>query len=339
VGRRTKYPWFVLSVEETMTSEIHPIGSTGNEGSERVAPSSAPLERVRAPGLVYLDGKFFRPDEAKVSVFDHGLLYGDGVFEGIRFYEGRIFKLDQHVARMFRSAAGIRLDPGLRPEEMRSIILETVARSGMRDGYLRPLFTRGKGDLGVDPRMSPRASVIVICSTINPFAGKAETGLRMVVASLRRTPPESFHPNIKSLNYLNNVLAKAEATARGVDDALLLDLAGNVAEATGENLFAVRDGSLIVPPTTTNLEGITRATVLELAGPDLPCEERLFDLEFLRSSDEAFLTGTGSEVLPIVEVEGTPIGTGTPGPVTRRLQRDYFALVRSTGTPVPYATP
>ncbi len=295
-------------------------------------PSAGP----RHQGIVYVGGQFFPADEAGISVFDHGLLYGDGVFEGIRIYHGRIFKLERHVERMFRSAARIELDPGVTPAEMRAIILETAARSGLRDGYLRPVFTRGEGDLGVDPRSANRPTVIVICSTINPYAGKAESGVRLVVSSLRRNPPEALNPNIKSLNYLNNVLAKAEANSRHADDALLLDLSGRVAEASGENVFVVRDGTLYSPPTTTNLEGITRETVIELAAGILPFEEREFDVPFLTSSSEAFLSGTGAEVLPVVAVEGVPVGAGSPGPVTRRLQRAYFDLVRSSGTRIPY---
>lgn len=287
-------------------------------------------------GIVYVDGRFYAPGEASVSVFDHGLLYGDGVFEGIRIYNGRIFKLERHVERMFRSASSIGLDPGLTPAQMGEIILETAARSGLRDGYLRPLFTRGEGDLGVDPRTSKRPTVIVICSTINPYVGKAESGVRLIVASIRRNPPQTLNPNIKSLNYLNNVLAKAEANARHADDALLLDLRGNVAEASGENVFVVREGKLYSPPTTTNLQGITRETILELASGVLPFEERYFDVPFLTSSAEAFLTGTGAELLPIIAVEDARVGDGLPGPVTRRLQRAYFDLVRSSGTAIPY---
>jgi len=308
-----------------MPTDLHaaPIASAESAGPD-------------AAGIVYVDGRFCPPSEASVSVFDHGLLYGDGVFEGIRIYGGRIFKLERHVDRMFRSAARIGLDPGVTPSQMRRILLETSARSGLREGYLRPLFTRGPGDLGLDPRKSKHPSVIVICSTINPYGGAADRGLRLIVASLRRTPPEVLHPNIKSLNYLNNVLAKAEANARGADDALLLDLRGNVAEATGENVFVVRDGRLYSPPTTTNLEGITRETIRELAAGTLPFEERSFDVPFLTSGAEAFLTGTGAEVLPVVEVDGAKVGDGVPGPITRRLRAAYFELVRSTGTPVPY---
>ena len=306
-----------------------------------IGPRSAPERSAGArgpqvPGIVYVNGRFCSSDEASISVFDHGLLYGDGVFEGIRIYNGRIFKLREHVERMFRSAAGIGLDPGVSVAEMCDIVLETSARSGLRDGYLRPLFTRGAGDLGLDPRKSKHPSVIVICSTINPYGGKAETGVRLIISALRRTPPESLNPRIKSLNYLNSVLAKAEANARGADDALLLDLKGNVAEASGENVFVVREGRLYSPPTTTNLEGITRQTVVELAAGVIPFAERAFDPVFLTSSEEAFLSGTGAEVLPIVSVEGTPVGTGRPGPITRRLQRAYFELVRSTGAPIPY---
>jgi branched-chain amino acid aminotransferase len=310
-----------------------PIASvTRTSGPEATLPTSV----ARAAGIVYVDGKFSKPSEATVSVFDHGLLYGDGVFEGIRIYNGRIFKLDRHIDRMYRSADGIALDPGVTPPQLRQIIIETAARSHLRDAYLRVLFTRGPGDLGLDPRRSKHPSVIVICSTINSYHGKAETGLKLVVARLRRTPPVCFDPTVKSLNYLNNVLAKAEANARRADDALLLDLEGNIAEASGENVFVVRDGTLYSPPTTTNLGGITRETIIELSAGIVPFESRPFDVPFLVSGEEAFLTGTGAEVLPVIAVEDAMVGNGAPGPITRRLQAAYFELVRSTGTPVPY---
>jgi branched-chain amino acid aminotransferase len=288
------------------------------------------------PGVVYVDGRWFPPEDAKISVFDHGLLYGDGVFEGIRFYNGRVFKLDRHLERMYRSASGIGLVPPIRSAELREVVLEACARSGLRDGYLRPVFTRGKGDMGIDPRKAPVSSVVVICSTIRAFALGAESGIRVIVASRRKTPASSLDPTVKSLNYLNNVLAKAEANARRADEAILLDENGHVAEGSAENVFTVRAGELVTPPTSASLEGITRETVVELARDRYPVSVRILPLDELFEADEVFLTGTGGEIMPVVEVEGRGIGTGRPGPITSAIRRAYFELVRSTGTPIPY---
>jgi branched-chain amino acid aminotransferase len=286
-------------------------------------------------GIVYIDGVFYPPDQAKISVFDHGLLYGDGVFEGIRFYNRRVFKLDRHLERMYHSARLIGLEPPVAPDEFRRIILQTTARSGLSDGYLRPLFTRGPGDLGLDPRKAKRSSVVVICSTISLYGAKHETGLTAIVSTYRRTPPVSLNPNIKSLNYLNNILAKSEANARGADEAILLDLEGNVAEASADNIFVVKGRVVYTPPTTHTLVGITRETLLELCQGHYETRVEPFGLPFLLGADEVFITGTGGEVAPVVEVDGHRIGTGRPGPVTRDLKERYLHLVRSTGTPIP----
>ncbi|MCI4330390.1 MAG: branched-chain-amino-acid transaminase [Thermoplasmata archaeon] len=286
--------------------------------------------------MVYIDGRWFSPDEAKISVFDHGLLYGDGVFEGIRFYAGRVFKLDPHLDRMYRSAHGIGLVPPIGQDELRRVVLEACARSGFRDGYLRPLFTRGKGDLGIDPRKSPRPSVVVICATIAMFSIPEGSGIRVIVASRRKVPASSLDPRVKSLNYLNSVLAKSEANARGADEAILLDEHSNVAEGSAENVFLVRDGTLVTPPTSASLEGITRETVVDLARGVRRLEVRPIALQEMFVADEVFLTGTGGEILPVVEVEGRRVGNGKQGPVTQEIRRAYSALVRSTGTLIPY---
>ncbi len=289
-----------------------------------------------AEGIVYVDGEYFPADQAKISVFDHGLLYGDGVFEGIRFYNGRIFKLDRHIDRMYQSAQLIGLTPPVPRAKFREIILETTARSGLVDGYLRPLFTRGMGDLGLDPRKARAPSVVVICSTISLYGKKHETGLSAIVATLRRTPPESLNPNVKSLNYLNNILAKSEANLRGVEEALLLDLEGNLAEASGENVFLVRGRTLLTPPAEVCLKGITRSVILELARGVYRAQERPIPAAEIFEADEIFLTGTGAEVVPVVEVEGERIGTGQPGPVTRDLMARYQEITHRSGTPIPY---
>lgn len=310
---------------------------TASSSDARARPRAdlATTPRPEPEGIVYVDGAFMRPSEAKISVFDHGLLYGDGVFEGVRFYNRRMFKLEAHVARMFRSARGIGLVPPVTPEEMACIFLETASRSGLEDGYLRPVLTRGVGDLGLDPRKATVPSLIVICAKLNAYGGKAEVGLRAIIATLRRTPAACLHPNTKSLNYLNNVLAKAEANARGADEAIMLDLEGNVAEATGENVFLVEGSRLVTPPTSTNLEGITRQTIIELAAGRFDVRVEVVSPARLMAADEAFLTGTGGEILPLVNIEGRPIGTGRPGPATQSLQKAYFDTVRSTGTPLP----
>jgi branched-chain amino acid aminotransferase len=291
--------------------------------------------KIVPEGLVYVDGEFVKPNEAKISVFDHGLLYGDGVFEGIRFYNGRIFKLGEHVDRLFASAEKIGLPIPMTKEEFATAVLRTTSKSGLKDGYLRPLVTRGAGDLGLDPRKSKRSSVVIICSTINLYGNKHELGLKAIVASVRRTPPSSLNPNIKSLNYLNNILAKSEANLKGADEAIILDIDGYVAEASADNIFAVKGGVVYTPPTTTNLVGITRGTILELAKGHYETRVERFRVDFLLKADEVFITGTGGEVAPVVELDDQKIGTGVPGPITKDLQKRYFELVRSTGVPIP----
>jgi branched-chain amino acid aminotransferase len=286
-------------------------------------------------GIVYVDGEFYLPSEAKISVFDHGLLYGDGVFEGIRFYNGRIFKLDEHVERLARSASLIGLELPLPKEKIKEVIIRACAKSHLTDGYIRPLVTRGVGDLGLDPKKSKGASLVVIVSTINLYGSKHTTGLNATIASVRRTPPASLNPNIKSMNYLNNILAKSESNQRGTDEAILLDVDAYVAEASADNIFVVKDGTIHVPPTNTNLIGITRGTILDLAKGRYPTKVEKFKVDFLLKADEVFITGTGGEVAPIVEVDGQKIHDGKPGPITKDLQARYFELVRGTGTPIP----
>ncbi|HYM39764.1 MAG TPA: branched-chain-amino-acid transaminase [Thermoplasmata archaeon] len=286
--------------------------------------------------MVYVDGKFYPQSEAKISVFDHGLLYGDGVFEGIRAYNGRIFKLEQHVNRLFNSAKAIDLKIPHTKEEMANIILETCRRNGMKEGYLRPVITRGPGDLGLDPRKCKRGpSIIVIAQPGIALLSKSEKGLRMTTSSYRRVPPQSLSPSIKSLNYLNNIMAKVEANQYGADEALLLDIHGYVSEASAENFFIVKNHTLTTPWSSTNLPGVTRETVLEIA-PQLgfKAEERLFALYDVWSADEAFLTGTAAEIGPVVELDGRQIGEGKPGPVTKAITKAFRDLVMSTGTPI-----
>src|SRR5437867_1802129 len=286
---------------------------------------------------VYVDGKFYPQSEAKVSVFDHGLLYGDGVFEGIRAYNGRVFKLDRHLDRLYHSAKAIDLKIPHTKEEMANIILETCRRNDIREGYIRPVITRGKGDLGLDPRKCKSGpSVVVIAQPGISLYGKVyERGLKVVTSSYRRVPPQSLSPSIKSLNYLNQIMARVEANQYGADEALLLDINGFVSEASADNFFIVQNHSVITPPTSTNLPGVTRETALELAEKlGIRAEEKPFTLYDVWASAEAFITGTAAEIGPVVEVDGRTIGEGKPGKVTKQLMKAFRDLVTTTGTPI-----
>jgi branched-chain amino acid aminotransferase len=299
--------------------------------------ASAPVARP-TDGLVYVSGAWRTAADASVSVFDHGLLYGDGVFEGIRAYNGRVFKLERHIERLFDSAKAIRLEIPHAPSAVCDIVVETCRRNGIRDGYIRLVVTRGPGDLGIDPRKCPRAELIVIARQLTMYAA-ASTGIRVVTSTFRRNAPDATSPSIKSLNYLNNILARLEANDRGADEALMLDGQGYVAEATVDNFFIVTDRALLTPPTATNLKGITRDTLLELAvGLGITAEEKPFTLFDVWTSKEAFICGTGAEVVPVLSVDGRTIGTGAIGPVTGGLVAAYYDLVRSQGTPIQTAT-
>ena len=286
---------------------------------------------------VYVDGKFYPQSEAKVNVFDHGLLYGDGVFEGIRAYNGRVFKLERHMDRLFHSAKAIDLKIPLSKEEIAQLILETCRRNDIKEGYIRPIITRGRGDLGLDPRKCKSGpSIIVIAQPSINLLGKVyDRGLKVVTSSYRRVPPQSLSPSIKSLNYLNNIMAKVEANQYGADEALMLDIHGYVSEASAENVFIVRNHAIVTPFTSTNLPGVTRETVLELA-PSLGLEarEQFFTLYDMWAADEAFITGSAAEVAPVVEVDGRSIGDGRPGPTTKKIMKAFRDLVMSTGTPI-----
>ncbi len=286
--------------------------------------------------IIYLDGRYVPEEEAMVSVFDHGLLYGDGVFEGIRAYNGKVFRLDEHVARLYDSAKAIDLTVPITMEEMAEAIKETLRKNNLRDAYIRPIVTRGKGDLGLDPRKCKKATVIVIAVTWGAMYGDLyEKGLRAVCVSIRRTPPESMPPNVKSLNYLNNILAKIEANYRGVDEAIFFDTKGHLAEGSGDNIFVVKDGAIITPPTLNNLRGITRAVVLEIAeSMGITLLERNMGYFDLYTADEVFVTGTAAEVAPIREIDGRIIGNGKPGPVTRQLMAAFKAVTQKEGSPI-----
>ena len=286
---------------------------------------------------VYINGKFYPQSDAKVSVFDHGLLYGDGVFEGIRAYNGRVFKLERHMDRLFHSAKAIDLKIPHSKDEIAKIVLDTCRRNDIKEGYIRPIITRGPGDLGLDPRKVKSGPTIVVIAqpSINLLGKVYERGLKVVTSSYRRVPPQSLSPSIKSLNYLNNIMAKVEANQYGADEALMLDIHGYVSEASAENVFIVRNHTLVTPFTSTNLPGVTRETVLELApGLNLMAQEQFFTLYDVWAADEAFITGSAAEIAPVVEVDGRTIGDGKPGPTTKKIMKAFRDLVVSTGTPI-----
>lgn len=286
--------------------------------------------------LIYINGDYVPRDEAKISVFDHGFLYGDGVFEGIRAYNGRVFKLDEHISRLYDSAKAICLTIPLSKEEMKAAVLECTRKNNLKDVYIRLIVSRGIGDLGLDPRKCPEPSVIIITQEWDALYGDLyEKGLTAVTVCVRRNASEALPPNIKSLNYLNNILAKIEAIEKGGDEALMFDVYGNLSEGTGDNIFLIKDGYIITPPTINNLSGITRATVIELAGKmGYPVQEKNCGLVDLYTADEVFVTGTAAEIAPIIKVDGRIIGDGKPGGITKRLMAEFKKLTEKEGTPI-----
>jgi branched-chain amino acid aminotransferase len=287
--------------------------------------------------IVYVNGRFVAKEEATVSVFDHGFLYGDGVFEGIRVYHGRIFKLDAHVDRLFESAHTLGIQIPLGRQEMTRAILETVRRTGLRDAYIRPVVSRGPGDLGIDPRKCPRPNVIIIVDTIQMYSEEAyRKGLRMITTATRQRPVDVLNPRIKTCNYLNNILARMEVNLVGVDEGLMLTTQGYVAECTADNIFIVKSGRVLTPPPHLGiLQGVTRQTVLDLCGHlGMSGAEQILTLHDMYGADECFLTGTGAELGPVVELDGRKIGTGRPGPITLRILTAFRELAAREGTPV-----
>ncbi len=271
-----------------------------------------------------------------VSVFDHGFLYGDGVFEGIRAYDGRVFRLEDHVRRLFDSAQAIMLKIPISQEEMGQAILETLRKNNLRDAYIRPIVSRGYGDLGLDPNKCPQPSVIIIAVEWGAMYGDLyEIGLTAVSVSVRRNSPDSLPPNIKSLNYLNNILAKIEANIKGGNEAIILDSRGLVSEGSGDNIFVIKNGEISTPHTINNLKGITRDAVMELAEiRGNPIKEKELGLFDLYTADEVFVTGTAAEVAPVTKIDGRTIGDGKPGPITKELIAAFRELTRSTGTAI-----
>jgi branched-chain amino acid aminotransferase len=286
--------------------------------------------------LIYVNGKFVPAEEAAVSVFDHGFLYGDGVFEGIRAYSGRVFRLKEHVRRLFDSAQAIMLCIPMSQEEMSDAVLETLRKNNLKDAYIRPIVTRGVGDLGLDPNKCCQSTVLIISTEWGAMYGDLyEVGLTAVTVTVRRNSPDALPPNTKSLNYLNNVMAKIEANIKGGNEAIILDAQGRVSEGSGDNIFIVKDRKICTPYTINNLKGITREAVMELArAAGYEVLERDLGLFDLYTGDEVFVTGTAAEVAPVTKVDGRTIGKGVPGPVTKDLMAAFRELTRTTGTPI-----
>ena len=286
---------------------------------------------------IYIDGKFYSEADAKVSVFDHGLLYGDGIFEGIRFYNGRVFRLEQHLERLWNSARSICLDIPMTRQEMTEALLETIRQNHLRDGYIRLVVTRGVGNLGLNPEQCKNPSVIIIVATIALYHEDFyRKGLSIVTVATRRSNPASLNPAVKSLNYLNNVMARIEANLASADEALMLNDAGNVAECTADNVFIIKHGQIFTPPTTAGaLQGITRSVVSDIAGEfDIKVVEADFTRHDIFVADECFLTGTAAEIVPVVKADGRIIGNGKPGPITTRIIARFREMAQQTGTPI-----
>ncbi|MCK8823922.1 branched-chain-amino-acid transaminase [Fuchsiella alkaliacetigena] len=283
---------------------------------------------------VYLNGEFVDKQEAKVSVWDHGYLYGDGIFEGIRAYNGRIFKFAEHMQRLYESAKAISLNIPLSRAEMEAAVLETLRVNQLEDGYIRLIVSRGIGDLGLDPTKCEKPTIVIIASEVALYPAEYyEQGLEVVTVATRRNIPEAINPRIKSLNYLNNILAKIEANRAGVLEAIMLNQEGYVAECTGDNIFYIKDDKLVTPPTYIGaLSGIKRGVVMEIA-PELGLEvkEQVFTRHDLYIADECFLTGTAAEVIPVVEIDDRPIGQGTPGDYTWDLIDKFREKANSEG--------
>lgn len=280
---------------------------------------------------VYISGKLYDKQDAKISVYDHGLLYGDGVFEGIRSYNGKVFRLEQHLERLWKSAKAIALEIPMTREAIGQAIYDTLAANGLNDGYIRLVVTRGSGTLGLDPNKCSNPEVIIITDLISLYPAEFyQNGMEIVTASTIRNHPAALSPRIKSLNYLNNILAKIEGQRANCVEALMLNVRGEVAECTGDNLFLVRDQVLLTPPLDAGiLEGVTRDAVIELAQEArIAFREMTLSRHDVYVADECFLTGTAAEVVPVVKIDGRPIGDGKPGPITGQLMRAFHELVK-----------
>jgi branched-chain amino acid aminotransferase len=287
---------------------------------------------------ISIDGRLVPERQASVSVFDHGLLYGDGVFEGIRIYNGRVFKLQEHLDRLYEGARAIAMTIPVSPAKLTRDVLAACRANRLRDGYIRLVVTRGKGSLGLSPHSCAKPRIIIIAASIQLYPKELyRTGMSIITCGTPRNLPEATNPRVKSLNYLNNIMAKIEAQNAGVPEGIMLNALGHVAEATGDNVFAVRRGALYTPPVWSGiLKGITRDTVMELAaGAGVRVEESVMTRFDLYTADEIFLTGTAAEVIAVTKIDGRTIGDGAPGPVTCRLSQMFSKYARAHGTPIP----
>ncbi len=283
---------------------------------------------------IYLDGKLVDKDKAVISVFDHGLLYGDGVFEGIRSYNNLIFRMKEHIDRLYRSADAIGLKIPLTKTEMIEATINTVKANGLSDSYIRLVVTRGTGDLGLDPRKCKKATIFIIAGKISLYPEEYyKKGLAIITATTRRNIPQALDPRIKSLNYLNNILAKIDAIKSGTEEAIMLTHEGYVAECTGDNIFIVKKGALLTPPVSVGaLEGITRDAVMHLAKKmDIPFRDKMLRMEDLYDADEVFLTGTAAEIIPVIAIDDRKIAAGLPGDYTLTLMKEFKKLTKSDG--------
>ncbi len=286
---------------------------------------------------IYFNGKLVPKEEAAVSVFDHGLLYGDGVFEGIRFYGGRVFRLDEHIDRLYLSARAIALDIPMNPDEMARAVVETIRANDLTDGYVRLVVTRGEGSLGLSPRSCPKPTIFIIASTITLYPDEMyQNGLKLVTCATRRIAHGALSPMVKSLNYLNNIMAKIEAEQAGAGEGLMLNEQGYVAECTGDNVFVIKNGAITTPPISAGaLAGVTRAVVFEMARElGIPIREENITRYDIYTADECFLTGTAAELIPAVVLDSRPINDGKPGPITVRLTKRFRELTATTGTAI-----
>lgn len=287
---------------------------------------------------IYIDGQFFDKKDAKISIFDHGLLYGDGVFEGIRAYNGRVFRLKEHLKRLYFSARAVTLTIPLSMQEMEKAVIDTLRTNDLTDGYIRLIVTRGEGDLGLDPRKCPKPTVIIIAGKIALYPQQLYAkGLDLVTVSTKRNISEALNPCIKSLNYLNNIMAKIEANRANAPEAIMLNKDGYVAECTGDNIFIVTNNTLVTPPCWAGaLDGITRATVMDLAKTKLHMKvsEDLFTPYNIYTAEEVFLTGTAAEVIPVTKVDNRIIGNGRPGLITKKLINEFKKLTQIDGFPI-----
>ncbi len=286
---------------------------------------------------IFLDGKLCNERDAKVSVFDHGLLYGDGIFEGIRAYNGRVFKLKEHIDRLFYSAKAILLEIPLTHAELMQATVDTIRANKLRDGYIRLVVTRGVGNLGLNPRSCKKPSIIIIAGKIQIYPTEMYLrGMDIVTVPTVRNLHSALNPAIKSLNYLNNILAKIEANNAGVEEAIMLNSDGFVAECTADNIFIIKNGAVFTPPLSAGaLYGVTRQTVIELAEQSgIKVSEPNLTRYDLFNADECFVTGTGAEIMPVVKIDGRVIGNGKPGSTTTKLIAEYKALTQVAGTPI-----